>query len=1259
MSLVLAIERDAAQAEILREVLRGRVGAELVVVTSRTAAIAAIKKQVPDLILVTALLSPRDEEALVAHLRSMENATHLQTLTIPQFRKPEAASKKGGFFSRKKTTTPAGCDPAVFADEVATYLARAREVRKEAELLLLATAPEPAPTRAFVTPGAKEKSSGQTDAWNPYKAPAAPDSTAAEPIESNLAPLASPANTSIFADTAPVLDAPTAFADRAASTNALSLSDESAFRLVADEQPVETRVPAQTEGSLATEVDRFIDDLGVGSEFGSATLTLDDFEEQVIDLSAAIEAEAAAQRAADDEARRLADEEARRAEEEAHRAEEQAQRAEEEARRAGEADALRAAEEARREAAELRHAAEEAKREAEETKRQIEIEAARRAEEDARRLAEIEAARRDAQEHARRAAEADAARRAAEERAAKAEARLSADADAVRREAMEEAARLAAEVEAARAAAQAETARLKAEAEAARKAAAEAEARRAAEAEARRRAEEEAQRAAAEAAQRAAEEAERRVAEETARRVAEQTARLAAEDAARRAAEEEARRAAEEARRAAEEEARRAREEARVAAEEAKRAAEAEAKRAAEEARRAAEEEARRAKEEARRAAEEAKRAAEEEARRVKEEARRAAEEEARRAAEAEKKRAAAEAEALRVKEEARRAAEEEAKRAAEAEKKRVAAEAEARKAAEAQAKLAAELERLRRDTEARRVAELAALQKEAETLRQRAIEEARATAEAEARAELEMELARVRSEAQNEIARVQGDAEHTFEQELVHVRAKAEAALAEELARTRAEEEQARQAQLASALQNEVARVRADADARLQAELDRVRREAEFSRATDQAELDRIRREADERLEGEMAQLRAEFERQRAAELEDMRRHVASIREAAAKHARAAAADAVRGETARARETAPGERPRIKIAGSTPSAEEPTQVDAPQQQQPPADYYKLWQQENHAPAPAPLPQKPKPAKKFELPFALDQTTIIRIAAGVVLVVGLAGATRTGIWSKVADIVWAAPEKATRQEAPVAEAPKSAVPVTSPNAGDLVVETTPPGAKVLLEGKNVGLTPVTLKALKPGKYRLVLESEEGTIRRDVSIRKGERFIAQETFMPGWLTVHSRIPVDVMMNGNRIGGSGDGQLLMPPGRHKVGFSNVQYNYSETVSVEIEPGRVLAHNVKLPLGRVNVNAPAGAEIWVEGERVGDAPVEGLRVPIGTREILVKHPSFGERREFVEVLAGRAVDIQVNPSATGRSTGAPKLLPLSRPRAKTGGN
>jgi hypothetical protein len=84
VALVLAIEPDHRQATTLKRVVRELVKADLVLVDSRDAAITAIDSQIPDVILVTALLSPRDEEELVTHLRALEGAEHLQTHTIPQ-----------------------------------------------------------------------------------------------------------------------------------------------------------------------------------------------------------------------------------------------------------------------------------------------------------------------------------------------------------------------------------------------------------------------------------------------------------------------------------------------------------------------------------------------------------------------------------------------------------------------------------------------------------------------------------------------------------------------------------------------------------------------------------------------------------------------------------------------------------------------------------------------------------------------------------------------------------------------------------------------------------------------------------------------------------------------------------------------------------------------------------------------------------------------------------------------------------------------
>ena len=119
MALVLAIEPDHRQATILKRIVREKVHAEFVHVDSRDAAIAALQANIPDVILVTALLSPRDEEELFAHLRTLDGADFVQTHTIPQLasgRADQDGKSGGGLFGkfrRKKEPAEAmpGCDP--------------------------------------------------------------------------------------------------------------------------------------------------------------------------------------------------------------------------------------------------------------------------------------------------------------------------------------------------------------------------------------------------------------------------------------------------------------------------------------------------------------------------------------------------------------------------------------------------------------------------------------------------------------------------------------------------------------------------------------------------------------------------------------------------------------------------------------------------------------------------------------------------------------------------------------------------------------------------------------------------------------------------------------------------------------------------------------------------------------------------------------------------------------------------------------------
>ncbi len=136
--LVLAIEPDLRQAAMVKRIVREKVLAEVAVVDSRDAALEAMRTTIPDVLLLSALLSPRDEDELVAHLRTLQHAEHLQTHTIPQLAasmSDEDKPSKGllSAFRRRKGTgrAPAGCDPDLFAEEIRTYLHAASEKKRE------------------------------------------------------------------------------------------------------------------------------------------------------------------------------------------------------------------------------------------------------------------------------------------------------------------------------------------------------------------------------------------------------------------------------------------------------------------------------------------------------------------------------------------------------------------------------------------------------------------------------------------------------------------------------------------------------------------------------------------------------------------------------------------------------------------------------------------------------------------------------------------------------------------------------------------------------------------------------------------------------------------------------------------------------------------------------------------------------------------------------------------------------------------------
>jgi hypothetical protein len=146
MALILAIEPDRRQAAQLTSLIRARVGADLVLAETTEQALSAIGDRVPDLVLVPALLAPQDDATLAGALRVIAAAARIQMLTIPVLAATSKKNQPRGVLAkwRRRRTEPTaseGCDPAVFADQIAAYLAEAAAERAVNESDRAATAP--------------------------------------------------------------------------------------------------------------------------------------------------------------------------------------------------------------------------------------------------------------------------------------------------------------------------------------------------------------------------------------------------------------------------------------------------------------------------------------------------------------------------------------------------------------------------------------------------------------------------------------------------------------------------------------------------------------------------------------------------------------------------------------------------------------------------------------------------------------------------------------------------------------------------------------------------------------------------------------------------------------------------------------------------------------------------------------------------------------------------------------------------------------
>jgi len=214
------------------------------------------------------------------------------------------------------------------------------------------------------------------------------------------------------------------------------------------------------------------------------------------------------------------------------------------------------------------------------------------------------------------------------------------------------------------------------------------------------------------------------------------------------------------------------------------------------------------------------------------------------------------------------------------------------------------------------------------------------------------------------------------------------------------------------------------------------------------------------------------------------------------------------------------------------------------------------------------------------------------------------------------------------------------MPKAAPALGELDVRTDPSGARVRVDGQMRGVSPLTVNGLAPGNHMVVLENDLGSVNEEVSVQAGATAslvvpmkTPQGAPVSGWISIFAPAEVQVFENQRLLGSSRTDRIMVAAGRHDVEFANEALGFHSSQTIQVAPGQVAKVKPEWPQGTIAINATPWANVTLDGQDLGETPVGNTQVPIGTHEVVFRHPQLGEQRFTATVTATTPTRLSVD--------------------------
>lgn len=212
-----------------------------------------------------------------------------------------------------------------------------------------------------------------------------------------------------------------------------------------------------------------------------------------------------------------------------------------------------------------------------------------------------------------------------------------------------------------------------------------------------------------------------------------------------------------------------------------------------------------------------------------------------------------------------------------------------------------------------------------------------------------------------------------------------------------------------------------------------------------------------------------------------------------------------------------------------------------------------------------------------------------------------------------------------------------------PAFGSVTVTSTPSGALVFLDEKQVGQTPLTLDRIASGSHSLRLQAPQYAVeRRNVSVADGQTANVAVTLAARFaeITVQAPQGAVVTVDGDRKGsgtlswrqGEGLCDIVVSMAGHRDARRQLEVVAGRAQTVLLTPQPIY--------GSASVDSdPMDAEIWIDGKQYGVTPNVVERLLVGSHTLVLKKSGCADLQQQFSVEEGKEASLSVK-LTTGRS-------------------